>query len=175
MLDNKPAEEHFALLFPGKPIPGWAYETIRYFDYHAYKIGEERVETVRLDEVVGTTHPSYGNKLTWLQMLTYAKKRSNFRPERMPGLLATDPSWLHFARMDGTKEHYLVGEGNHRLTAYKLAGMETIDCTVCVAHPKPKPVEPVYIEPIQRNEKSTVSVFAWLARWRDILPTRFRS
>lgn len=32
MLDNRPAEEHFALLFPGKPIPGWAYETIRYFD-----------------------------------------------------------------------------------------------------------------------------------------------
>ncbi len=174
MLDNKPAEEHFALLFPEKPIPGWVYETIRYFDYHAYKIGEERVETVRLDEVVGTTHPSYGNKLTWLQMLTYAKKRSNFLPERMPGLLATDPSRLHFARMHGTKDYYLIGEGNHRMTAYKLADMETIDCTVCVAYPKPKSVEPVYIEPEQPNEKNTISLFDWLARLRDVLSAKFR-
>ncbi|KAB7725850.1 hypothetical protein F5984_25520 [Rudanella paleaurantiibacter] len=60
MSDNRPAEEHFALLFPGKPIPSWAYETIRYFDYHAYNTGEENVETVRLERVIGTTHPSYG-------------------------------------------------------------------------------------------------------------------
>lgn len=130
------------------------------------------METVRLEQVVGTDHESYGNKLTWLQMLTYAKKRSNFRPGRMPGLLATDPSRLQLERIDGTQDYYLVGEGNHRLSAYKLSGMETINCAVCVAYDRPKPVEPVYIEPEQRHEKNTTSISAWLAHWRDVLSAK---
>ncbi len=173
MLDNKPAEDHFALLFPGKPIPAWANEIIQFFDDSIYHIHDGKVETVKLEHVVGTTHPSYGNKLTWLQMLTYAKKRSNFRPDRMPGLLTTDPSRLAFVRVDETQNYYLLGEGNHRLTAYKLAGMEAIDCTVYMAYPKPKPVEPTYFESEQRNEKDKRSLFDWLARWRNVMPEKF--
>ena len=174
MLDNKEAEEHYAILFPSKTIPGWAYEKIRLFDDQRYNSRIGGVETVLLNRVVGTTHWSYGNKLTWLQMLTYAKKRSNFRPDRFEGLLASDPLRLHFVRIDKTDEYYLWGEGNHRLTAFKLAGIESIECHVYIAFPKIKTVEPVVNESVQQNEKDKQSIFDWLSRWRDVLPERFR-
>ncbi len=176
MLDNRAAEEHFAVLFPGKPIPAWAYETIKLFDDQRYDIRIDVVEikTVPISRVVGTTHCNYGNKLTWLQMLTYATRHSNFRPDRFQGLLALDPTKLNFIRIDQTDEYYLCGDGNHRLTAFKLADVESIKCHVYIAFPKAKPVEPVFIESVQQNEKDKQSIFDWLARWRDLLPERFR-
>lgn len=174
MLDNSEAEKHYAILFQNKAIPAWAYEKIRLFDAQRYNTRIGAIETVPLNRVIGTSHWSYGNKLTWLQMLTYAKKRSNFRPDRFEGLLASDPSRLDFVRIDQTDEYYLWGEGNHRLTAFKLAGIESIECHVYVAFPKIKPVEPVIIESVQQNEKDKHSVFDLLARWRDFLPRRFR-
>lgn len=174
MLDNSEAEEHYAILFPNKTVPAWAYEKIRLFDDQRYSTRIGVVETVPLNRVVGTTHWSYGNKLTWLQMLTHAKKRSNFRPDRFQGLLVSDPSRLGFGRIDQTDEYYLWGEGNHRLTAFKLAEIESIECHVDIAFPKIKPVEPVIFESVQQNEKDKHSVFDWLARWRDVLPERFR-
>lgn len=174
MLDNRDAEEHYNVLFPGKPIPAWAYEKIRLFDDQRYDTKIGVVETVPLRRVVGTAHWSYGNKLTWLEMLTYAKKRSNFRPDRFQGLLASDPAKLDLVRIDQTDEYYLYGEGNHRLTAFKLAGIESIECLVYVAFPKAKPAKPVFIESIQQNEKDKQSIFDWLARWRYLLPERLR-
>lgn len=174
MLDNNAAEEQYAILFPGKPIPAWAYEKIRLFDDQRYYTRTGTVETVSLSRVVGTTHQSYGSKLTWLQMLAYAKKRSNFTPERIKGLLASDPSRLDFIRIESTDEYYLCGEGNHRLTAFKLAGIESIECHVHIAFPKAKPVEPVLIEFVQHNEKDKQPIFDWFARWRDRLSERLR-
>ncbi len=174
MLDNSVAEEQYAILFPGKPIPAWAYEKIRLFDDQRYDTRTGVVETVPFSRVVGTTHQRYGNKLTWLQMLAYAKKRSNFTPDRIKGLLAFDPSRLDLVRIDKTDEYYLRGEGNHRLTAFKLAGIESIKCHVYVAFPKAKPVEPVFIESVQHNEKHKQSIFDLFAHWRDRLSERFR-
>lgn len=65
MLDNSAAEEHYAVLFPGKPIPAGAYKTIQLFDDQRYYTRIGVVEIVPLSRVVGTTHWSYGNKLTW--------------------------------------------------------------------------------------------------------------
>lgn len=173
MLDNKPAEECHARLLPGKPIPDWAYETIRLFDANAYDIKEESIETVPLDRVVGTDHWSYGNKLTWLQMLLYSKKCNRYTPKRfvLPLSDAFEPHKLRYYRVV-QNENYYIADGNHRTAQLKLMGLESIQATVLIVSPRPNPVEPVYIEPEQPHEKDTTSLFALLARWSAVLSAK---
>lgn len=175
MLDNKPAEECFYRLLPGKSIPAWAYEMIQLFDADAYNVVEQRIETVPLGKVVGTGHWSYGNKLTWLQMLTYSKKCKEYKPERfvLPLSKEFEPDRLSYYRV-GETDVYHIAHCNHRTAQLKLMGLESIEATVLIASPRQKPVEPVYVEPEQPNEKNTDSAFAWLTRWRDVLSAKFR-
>lgn len=175
MLDNKPAEECYARLLPGKPIPEWAYEMIQLFDADAYDVREERIENVYLDKVVGTGHWSYGNKLTWLQMLAYSKKCREYTPARFVLPLSKDfePDRLSYYRVGETDEYH-IAHCNHRTAQLKLMGIESIQATVLIVAPRKKPVQPVSIEPVQTNEENTNSAFAWLARWRDGLSAKFR-
>jgi hypothetical protein len=129
------AEEEYARLFPGQAIPEWALGKVKLFEDKKFIITEEGIKTVPLSLVVGTTHPSYGDKVRWLNMLT-TKKKSNFRADKWPGFLNVDTSQLCLVRIAGTDDYYIYGEGNHRISAHKLAGTESITCSVGVATPR---------------------------------------
>lgn len=136
MLNPSPttAEHEYARLFPNQAIPDWALGKMKLLEYHKYSLKEDGSKTVPLSRIVGTTHGSYGDKVRWLNMLT-AKKKSNFRPQNWPGFLSADTSSLDLIRIDGTEDYYINGEGNHRISALKLAGRESISCNVQIAYP----------------------------------------
>ena len=136
MLNPSPttAEQEYARLFPNQAIPDWALGKVKLLDYGKYLYKADGIKTVPLSLVVGTTHASYGDKVRWLNMLT-TKKKSNFRPDNWPGFLNADTSTLDLIRLAGTDDYYISGEGNHRISALKLAGREFITCNVQVAYP----------------------------------------
>lgn len=139
-------EEHYALLFPNQAIPAWALEKMELFEEHKFTVRSGTVETVPLAHVVGTNHDRYGNQLRWLDMLTRAKKSHDFRLANWPGFLNADTSTLDFVRISGTDKHYIYFEGNHRVTAFKLAGKRH----VFVAHPKPTNADEMPIRSLYR-------------------------
>lgn len=130
------AEEEFARLFPGQEIPNWALTKIKLLHCDDFVCKGDGIRTVPLSLIVGTTHTSYGNTERWLDMLK-AKKRDNFRPANWPAFLNADTSTLDLIRIAGTDEYYISGEGNHRISALKLAGRYSITCHVQIATPRP--------------------------------------
>lgn len=130
------AEEEYARLFPGQAIPEWALAKMQLFDYYKYTVREDGIKTVPLALVVGTAHARYGGVARWVDMLT-AKKKSNFRAANWPDFLNADTSQLGLVRIAGTDDYYISQEGNHRISALKLAGRESITCSVQVATPNP--------------------------------------
>lgn len=128
------AEQEYARLFPNQAIPEWALTKIKLLELHNCSIKGDGIRTVPLSLVVGTTHPSYGDKVRYVDMLK-AKKKSNFRPDNWPGFLNADTSTLTLTRLAGTDDYYISGEGNHRISALKLAGRESITCDVQIAYP----------------------------------------
>ncbi len=131
-----PPEEHYALLFPKQAIPAWALDKMELFDDSKFTVREGVVETVPLAQVVGTNHARYGNNSRWLDMLTRAKKSSNFRLDNWPGFLDADTSNIVLVRIAGSEKFYIYFGGNHRVSALKLAGKLALKCQVQVAHPK---------------------------------------
>lgn len=129
-------EEHYARLFPGQAIPAWALDKMELFEEHNFTVRAGIVETVPLAQVAGTNHASYGNKLRWLDMVTRAKKSRNFELKNWPGFLDADTSSLDLVRIAGTDKYYIYFEGNHRVSALKLADKPSLRCHVFVAHPK---------------------------------------
>lgn len=95
-------------------------------------------------QIVGTSHARYGNSLCWLEMLTIAQSSYNFELSNWPGFLNAITTDIVIARLDGTDKYYIIEEGNHRVTAHKLAGRLTISCSVAVASPDPNyTVQPI--------------------------------
>jgi hypothetical protein len=129
-------EDHYALLFPQQPTPAWALEKMELFESDNYDFLQEQTETVPLAHVVGTNHPNYGNKLSWLDMLTRSKRSSNFALTNWPGFLDAKTSNITLARLAGTDKYYIFSGGNHRVSGLKLAGRPTITCSVVIAHPR---------------------------------------
>lgn len=130
------AEEEYARLFPGQAIPEWALSKMQLFESYKFAVREDGTKTVLLSLIVGTAHMRYGGTTRWLNMLT-AKKKSNFRADNWPEFLNADTSQLCLVRIAGTDDYYINGEGNHRISALKLAGRESITCSVQVATPTP--------------------------------------
>jgi hypothetical protein len=130
-------EAHYAQLFPQQAIPAWALEKIALFVPNEFILREERVETVLVTQIVGTDHPSYGNKVRWIDMLTRTKKSSNFALRNWPSFLNAKTSNITLARIAGTDNYYIYFGGNHRVSALKLADKRYITCTVAVAYPNP--------------------------------------
>jgi hypothetical protein len=146
------AEEQYARLFPGQAIPKWALATIKLMDDNGYVRKHDAIRTVPLALIVGTTHALYGNSERWLDMLK-TKKRYNFRSDNWPGFLSADTSTLELIQIAGTEEYYISGEGNHRISALKLAGRYSITCSVQIATPVP-PGPDVYPDPRYANRTS---------------------
>lgn len=134
--DKPLPEPHYARLFPNQPIPAWALDKMELIEEYKFTIGPGRVERVALAQVVGTNDASYGNSLRWLDMLTRGRKSFNFWENNWPGFLDADTSEVELVRIAGTDEYYIYGEGNHRISACKLAGKPFLQCLVKVAHPK---------------------------------------
>lgn len=128
------AEQEYARLFPNQIISEWALDKMKLFEFHDFMLREDGVRTVALSQVVGTTHTSYGGKARWLDMLT-AKKKTNFRPANWPGFLNAATSTLDLIQVAGSDDYYINHEGNHRISALKLAGKQSITCNVQVAIP----------------------------------------
>jgi hypothetical protein len=126
--------EEYARLFPGQAIPDWALSKMHLFEYNKFTLKAGGIRTVPLTRIVGTTHPRYGGKVRWLDMLN-AKKKSNFRAGNWPAFLNANTSTLDLICIAGTEDYYINAEGNHRVSALKLAGKESITCNVDVAYP----------------------------------------
>ncbi|TVT36989.1 hypothetical protein FNT36_24280 [Hymenobacter setariae] len=140
MMTNPPKlapEAHYALLFPQQAIPAWALEKMELFVPNEFILREERVETVLVTQIVGTDHPSYGNKVRWIDLLTCTKKSSNFALRNWPGFLNAKTSNITLAHIAGTDKYYIYFGGNHRVGALKLADKKYITCTVAVAYLTP--------------------------------------
>lgn len=131
MSQNSP-EQKFSQIFPGKSLPECANDMIEYINEENFRyLYHVKGEEVLVRNIIGTNHIEYGDKYTWLQMLTQAKRSdSHYQNEYFHGILMVDLSNVTLIKIVSTGKYYLNCSGNHRITAHKLADTHKITCTV---------------------------------------------
>lgn len=145
-------EEIFEALFPDRAIPAHLLQQIELFNEVAYIPSATTViEKVYLTDIVGTSHPRYGDRNTWLQMITHAKNFSFFKPENFFSFLRNSMESISLVRI-GNTERYYITNGNHRIAAQKIAGYKYITCKVNVVIPKNDSV----IQKVTKSPKSNL-------------------
>lgn len=99
-------------------------------DIAYYTEGETYKTTVRVDEIVGTTHPSYYG-LNWLQMLmSLERHKDDYDVTRVEEAILNTKCFepIHLSKFGN---HYFIDGGcNHRVCQAIFLGLETVPCEV---------------------------------------------
>ena len=115
----------------------WAHDQLKLFDLDKFrKFKNFTTETHKTDQkiflssIIGTDHPSYGDKESWLSMLSNGKRiEKNLRSylEKPDFFENRDkynyPHTLSYSTING-EDFYISGSGNHRTTIAKFVFAE---------------------------------------------------
>lgn len=115
----------------------WAHDQMELFDLDKFrKFKNFTIETHKTDQkillssIIGTDHSSYGNKESWLSMLSNGKRiEKNLRsylekPDFFENpKIYNEPHKLYYSTINGS-DFYISGSGNHRTTIAKFVFAE---------------------------------------------------
>lgn len=132
-------EESFRKFFPSNDIPAHAYNTVQAYNLDDYKFADQRDELVDLSKIRGTYYTKYNkHKCRWIDMLYHLERINNndFWPQKIDRILHEYKTHtVDLARIEGTDEYFIFGEGHHRITLWILSDLGFKTLPVSVAKP----------------------------------------
>jgi len=131
-------EESFRKFFPSNDILADAYNVIKPFNRKDYKYTNRKQELVDLSKISGTWYDRYTkNNIRWIDMLYHLDriKNNDFWPQKIERILHEyDTHNIDLARIEGSDEYFIWGNGHHRVTLWKLSdlGFKTLPVSLAV-------------------------------------------
>lgn len=132
-------EEKFKLFFPSNDISTDAYSIVKAFNIKDYKFKDRRDELVDLSKITGTYYDKYNKHgCRWIDMLYHLERINNndFWPQKIDRILHEYKTHtVDLARIEGTNEYFIFGDGHHRITLWKLSDLNFKTLPVSIAIP----------------------------------------